>query len=740
MPLSHGLKKLAGAILAAGFIMAVGLIPLAGLGSYVVAQTDKTMQSNVADMKAGTTPGVTTIKDAEGNTMAWIYDQRRYPVPSEKIAQSTKDAIVAIEDRRFYEHDGVDLQGALRALITDIVAGSVEQGASTLNQQYVKNYLLLVHADTDSERAKATETSIVRKLREMKMAADLDATLTKDEILTRYLNLVPFGNGAYGIEAAAETYFDKKAIDLSVPESALLTGILQSSSALNPYTNPEGATQRRNTVLDAMVTNNKLAAADAERFKQEPLGVIPEPKGLPSNCISAGDRGFFCDYVLDYLSRKGYDRDKLLAGSYTITTTLDPATQDAVRQSAINQVSPTAEGVASVMNVIEPNDARAVKAMVSSRNYGLDADNKETMLPMTYSMTGNGAGSIFKIFTAAAALESGTQLSSQVSTPARIELSGMGVGGAKNCPPGLYCVQNSGNFASSMTLAEALAQSPNTTFVKLLQKVGVPRVVDIAVALGLRSYTDPGTYDGEKSVAQSIKDDNSGSFTLGPTPVNPLELSNVAASIADDGKWCEPNPIKSMVDAQGKEVPLERPKCEQAISKSVANTLASGLTGDTTHGTAKAAASAYKWTSRMSGKTGTTESHQSAAFMGFNSNFAAAVYIFNDGSNPSPICTSPARQCTTGTIYGGQEPARTWFGAASNLSYARAGTSPSPGNVFGSSDDSSNNSRDRTNSDNGRSDSLSPFGLDDYTYPSPPVGGGGGLIGGLSDLINGFWP
>ncbi len=737
MPQSHGLKKLAGAILVAGLIMALGLIPLAGLGSYVVAQTEKTMQSNVADMKAGNTPGVTTIKDAQGNAMAWIYDQRRYPVPSEEIAQSTKDAIVAIEDRRFYQHDGVDLQGTLRALLTDIAAGSVEQGASTLNQQYVKNYLLLVDADTDSERAQATETSIVRKLREMKMAADLDASLTKDEILTRYLNLVPFGNGAYGIEAAAQTYFDKKAKDLSVPESALLTGILQSSSALNPYTNPEGATQRRNTVLDAMVTNNKLAAADAERFKQEPLGVLPEPKGLPSNCISAGDRGFFCDYVLDYLSRKGYPKEKLLAGSYTITTTLDPATQDAARQAAVNQVSPTAEGVASVMNVIEPNNNRAIKAMVSSRNYGLDAENKETMLPVTYSLEGNGAGSIFKIFTAAAALESGMQLSSQVSTPARIELSGMGFGGAKNCPAGLYCVENSGNYASSMTLAEALAQSPNTTFVKLLQKVGVPRVVDIAVALGLRSYTDPGAYAGDKSVAQSVKDDNSGSFTLGPTPVNPLELSNVAASIADNGKWCEPNPIKSMVDAQGKEVHLERPKCEQAISKSVANTLASGLTGDTTHGTAKAAASAYGWSKRMSGKTGTTESHQSAAFLGFNSSFAAAVYIFNDGSNPSPICTSPARQCSMGTMYGGQEPALTWFGTATNLPYATAGTSPIPGDVFGSSLTVSENSPQNSTSESRRADSPSAT-LNDFINPSPPADGGGGLVGGLSSLLNGF--
>lgn len=633
------------------------------------------MRSNLADLTSGVTPGVSTITDVNGKPFAWVYDQYRISVPSEKISPNMKKAIVAIEDRRFYEHDGVDWRGTARAMVTNLTSGSVEQGASTLNQQYVKNYLLLVDAESEAEQAAAVETSYARKLREMRMASDLENHLSKDEILTRYLNVVPFGNGAFGIEAAASTYFGKSAADLSVPESALLAGIVQSSSALNPYTNPEGMTERRNQVLDALVAQGDLTQEQAGQFKAAPLGTLKAPKRLPSGCIAAGDRGFFCDYALKYLEGHGLDPKRLAKDGLTVKTTLDPAVQEAAHNAVTSNTNPQATGVAEVLNVVEPGkESRNILAMTASREYGLDGKNFETVLPLTASRVGSGAGSVFKIFTAAAAIEQGMGIETTLDVPKRVEVSGLGDGGAKNCPPGKYCVENSGVHKPQMSLKQALAQSPNTTFVNLIEQVGVKQSVDMAVRLGLRDYTDAGSFDGKSSIAQYFGDNNLGSFVLGPTAVNPLQLSNVAATIASDGVWCEPNPIVSVTDRNGKPVALKQTPCEKAVDPTVARALSDAMSDDTRNGTAAPAASNWGWSNAVSGKTGTTESHQSAAFMGFNSKFAAVPYIYNDGAETTPLCTGPIRQCGEGTLFGGMEPANTWFQAASATPAAHQGT------------------------------------------------------------------
>lgn len=670
------LSRIVGATVAAGAACAIALSPIAALGGIAVARTNETMQSNLQDLTSGMTPGVTTITDKDGVPFAWLYSQRRYDVPSEYIAQSMKDAIIAIEDRRFYEHNGVDIQGNFRAMVRNLLVGGVEQGASTINQQYVKNYLLLVKSSNKDEQAAAVETSIPRKLREMRMASGIDDALTKDEILTRYLNLVPFGNGAYGIEAASQTYFGIPASQLSIPQSAMLAGMVQSSSFLNPYTNVEGVTQRRNTVLDSLAAAGSISPEEAAAFQQEPLGVLESPGGLPNGCITTGNRGFFCDYVLNYLDSKGISLDDLHKSSFTIRTTLDPKVQDSAHAAVSSQVSSQTPGVSEVFNIVEPGkDSRRILAMTSSRDYGLDLDAGQTVLNQPATLVGNGAGSVFKIFTAAAALEQGYGLDTQLDVPRRLEVSGMGDGGARGCPPGKYCVENAGSYAPRMSLREALAHSPNTTFVSLIEKVTVPQVVDLSVRLGLRSYTDKGSFDGTNSIADYVKSHNLGSYTLGPMAVNPLELSNVAASLASDGMWCEPSPIEQVLDRDGREVFIEKPACEQAVAPEIAHALAGGMSADTVKGTAKDAAAAVGWNSPMAAKTGTTESHQSAAFLGFNDRFAAATYIYNDGTTISPLCTAPVRQCPDGSLFGGFEPARTWFSAASHLN-AGAGALP----------------------------------------------------------------
>jgi membrane peptidoglycan carboxypeptidase len=662
--------KLAWCVLLASVVAAGLMFPVVGGVGLMSNRASDVVANGSAQLVEGEVPQVSTMVDAKGNVIAWLYSQRRFEVPSDQIANTMKLAIVSIEDKRFAEHNGVDWQGTLTGL-SGYLSGNLDtRGGSTLEQQYVKNYQLLVIAQTDAEKRAAIETTPARKLREIRMALTLDKTFTKPEILTRYLNLVSFGNGAFGVQDAAQTYFGINAAELNWQQAALLAGMVQSTSTLNPYTNPDGALARRNLVLDTMIENLPEHADELRAAKQEPLGILPTPKELPRGCIAAGDRAFFCDYALDYLARAGISKDQVAKGGYLIKTTLDPDIQNTVKSSIDGIASPDLEGVASVMSVIRPGkESHPVLAMASNRTYGLNLDAGETMQPQPFSLVGDGAGSIFKIFTTAAALEMGMGINATLDAPSRFEAKGLGTGGARGCPPATWCVQNAGNYRGQMSVTDALATSPNTAFAKLIAQVGVQRAVDMAVRLGLRSYALPGTardYDPEsnESLADYVKRQNLGSFTLGPIEVNALELSNVAATLSSGGTWCPPNPIAQVVDRNGEEVSVTTETCEQVVPEGLANTLANAMSKDDQgSGTAAGAAGSVGWTLPMSGKTGTTEAHRSSGFLGFTNQLAAANYIYDDSNAPGELCSFPLRQCGDGNLFGGNEPARTWFTA-----------------------------------------------------------------------------
>ncbi len=664
MKTGRNLLTLATATALSALLVASAVFPPIGGLSYLLASTADDLAVSSRSVLTNEAPSITTITDINGEPMAWLYEQRRINVPSDAISESMKQAIVAIEDRRFYEHSGVDWQGTMRAAVANFTSGSVEQGASTIEQQLIKNHTLLVDADSEAERRAATATDYGRKLREIRIAQDLEDNISKEEILTKYLNVVPFGNGAFGVEVAAQTYFGVPAAELNVPQSALLAGLVQQTSGLNPYSNPEGAIQRRNEVLNAMASTGAITAEEAGAAKAEDLGVLPEPNRLPQGCITAGDRGFFCDYTVSYLNSHGIDTAQLARGGYTVRTTLDPVVQENAQRAVREQADPLVPGVAEVMNVVEPgSDSRRVLAMVSSRVYGLDAAAMQTVNPQPYTNVGNGAGSIFKVFAAAAAVERGMGIDTQLSVPPRYEAYGLGKGGAENCPPDMYCVENLGDFPPTMTLRETLAKSPNTPFVQMAEQVGIEGVVDMAVRLGMRSYTQPGSFDGTSSVADYVSEHELGSFVLGPTPINTVEMANVGATLVSNGRWCEPTPIEEIHDAHGNPVELNVPDCEDAIDPGAASAIANAMGEDHIDGTARDASLAYQWDGPVAAKTGTTESSQSAAFLGFTSGLSSAVYAYNDSPTISELCTSPLRQCADGNLFGGREPARTWFSA-----------------------------------------------------------------------------
>src|SRR6201998_1201499 len=665
------LLRLAGCCLLASVVATALMFPFAGGVGLMSNRASEVVANGSAQLLEGQVPAVSTMVDAKGNVIAWLYSQRRFEVPTDKIANTMKLAIVSIEDKRFADHNGVDWKGTLTGL-AGYARGDVDtRGGSTIEQQYIKNYQLLVTAQTDAEKRAAVETTpAARKLREIRMALTLDKTFTKPEILTRYLNLVSFGNNSFGVQDAAQTYFGINASDLNWQQAALLAGRVQSTSTLNPYTNPDGALARRNLVLDTMIENIPQEADALRAAKAQPLGILPQPKELPRGCIAAGDRAFFCDYVQEYLSRAGISKEQVARGGYLIRTTLNPDVQIPVKAAIDKFASPTLSGISSVMSVIEPGKtSHHVMAMASNRTYGLNLAAGETMRPQPFSLVGDGAGAVHKIFTTAAALDRGMGINATLEVPGRFQAKGMGSGGAKGCPKDTWCVINAGNYRGSMDVTDALATSPNTAFAKLIQQVGVTRTMDMAIKLGLRSYADPGTArdynpDSNESLADFVKRQNIGSFTLGPIEVNALELSNVAATLASGGTWCPASPIDKLIDRNGNQVAVTTETCDQVVPEGLANTMANAMSKDAVgSGTAAGSAAGAGWNLPVSGKTGTPEAHRSSGFVGFTSHYAAANYIFDDSTTPTDLCSSPLRHCGSGDLYGGNEPARTWFTA-----------------------------------------------------------------------------
>ena len=612
------LAKLAATIVLAGALVAGLLLPFVGGTGMVARNSASLLDALPVELTDEMPAGNTRVLAADGSLITMLYRNNRTPVASDRISDVMKQALVAIEDSRFEEHNGLDVQGTLRALATNMAAGSVQEGGSTLTQQLVKQTLVQT-ADTPEERQAATEESVGRKLREARMALALEEEYSKDEILTRYLNLVYFGQGAYGVQAAAQRYFSVDAADLTLPQAAMLAGLVQSPSNDDPITNPENGQNRRNQVLQRMLDLGQIDHAQFDEVSAQPVQVVPG--GTPPNgCIDATVGGFFCAFVTDHLTGTlGLSQELLDDGGLTIQTTLRPDLQRSGDQAVLDALA-MGDSLAGVFTAVEPGTGH-VLAMSANRRFGCDGPECESV--NLNVVAGQGAGSTYKVFTAAAALEEGFPIS-HVITASEPYVSRVYRDGAR-----AYDVENVGNsYPRTLSMSEALVRSSNTYFLALEDQLGsVEGPVRMAERMGMRFSAAP---------ADQIIAENRGSFTFGPEATSPLYLASAYSTLAADGTQCDPTPVTAVLDRNGE--PLTggdgRPvvaddRCTPgAVPTEVATTLNEVLVGDTESpfGTGRNAAVPGH---RIAGKTGTSQDNLSVAFVGYTPQYAASVMVYN---------------------------------------------------------------------------------------------------------------
>ncbi|SFK90057.1 penicillin-binding protein [Geodermatophilus ruber] len=617
------IAQLAATIVLAGALVAGLLLPFVG-GTGVVARNSASLLDALPVELTDEAPaGNTRVLAADGTLITHFYKDNRTPVAADQIAEVMKQALVDIEDTRFYEHNGLDVQGTIRALVTNVAAGTVREGGSTLTQQLVKQTLLQT-ADTPEERQAATEESLGRKLREAQLALALEEKYSKDEILTRYLNMVYFGQGAYGIQAAAQRYFSVNAADLTLAQAAMLAGLVQSPANDDPITNPENAQVRRNQVLQRMLDLEHISEQEFTEISATPVQVAPGV-APPNGCIDASIGGFFCAYVHQYLVQTlGLSEETLDTGGLTIQTTLRPDMQAAGDQAVLNTL-PMGDRLAGMYTAVEPGTGH-VLAMSVNRQYGCsEAHCESVVLNTAYSQ---GSGSTYKVFTAAAALERGYSQYYTITTGDPYVSRVYKNGGRP------YSVGNAGNYPATLDMERALYMSSNTYFLALEDALGsVEGPVRMAERMGMNFKATP---------ADQIIAENRGSFTLGAEATSPLDLASAYSTLAANGTQCDPTPVTAVLDATGQPLTGEDGKpvvtgktcTEAAIPPGVATTLNQMLRKDVEPGhPGQTGSRAYVPGHEIAGKTGTSQSNFSVAFVGYTPQYAASVMVLNPKEN-----------------------------------------------------------------------------------------------------------
>ncbi|MGZ6544427.1 MAG: penicillin-binding protein [Actinomycetota bacterium] len=542
-----------------------------------------------------------------------------------QMPQTISDAVVAIEDKRFYYHHGFDLRAIIRAAYADVSAGHIVEGGSTITQQLVKQ---LYVGDDETLR---------RKIDEAVLAWQLEDRLTKDQILTKYLNTVYFGQGAYGIQAAARSYFGVDAKDLTLSQSALLAGLIRAPNDFDPFAHPVHARVRRNNVLRQMLDQGMITSSQKDEAVAEPIEL---------HAFTSRDRypfPYFVDYFKQwFLSNPAFgktreDRYQLLfTGGLRITTTIDPQFQR-YAQSAVRSVLPYPGDPSGAMTVIDPRTGY-VRAMVGGDDADYwDANSGDGRVNLaTGGSTGRQAGSSFKPFALVAALENGISPSTVFSAPSSIDipLDNGEVWHVTNAEPSNY---------GSLTLEQATISSVNTVYAQLIDELGAQTVVDVAKRMGIRCCQR--VSEPKRPLLPYL------SAVLGTNEVNTLEMSSAYGTLATGGQHVNPIPVISILDADGHPVWQANPNPKQVVDPAVASAADQILQKVVLYGTGTAANIGRP----QIGKTGTNQNYADAWFVGAIPQLVAAVWVgFPQGQ------ISMYGGFTRITVFGGTWPAQIW--------------------------------------------------------------------------------
>ncbi|MFF0879947.1 MULTISPECIES: transglycosylase domain-containing protein [Micromonospora] len=580
-PLSRLFTVLLAGLLA-GLVLALAALPGGLLGGFA-ARAALGAYADLPDaLRTPVQPQRSYLYANDGTTLiTTFYDVNRTDVSLDEIAPVMRQAIIAAEDRRFYSHGGADLRGIARALVANVKGGGTEQGGSTLTMQYVRNVLKTDPNRTPEERQAATEQTVGRKLQEIRYANALEQSLSKDEILNRYLNIAYFGSGAYGVAAASQRYFGKAPADLTLGEAALLAGLVQSPDAYSPIDgDKDQALARRGYVLDAMAETGAITAQQAAAAKTEALTLRPtaQPNGCTATAQGHDDWGFFCDYLRRWwLTQPAFgstpeEREQALRrGGYRVVTTLDPEIQQTAQEQA-TKVYGYGNKRALPIAAVEPGTGR-VLAMAVNRHYSLDANpdgqanHPNTVNPLISggaSVDGYQAGSTFKMFTMLAALEAGKPLSTGFDAPSRLPTR-YASDDEGNCD-GTWCPANANPqwMNGYRMMWDGFGRSVNTYFVWLAEQVGEDKVVEMAQRLGITFRADSDAAFARDNAA------NWGAFTLGVAATTPLDLANAYATVAAEGTYCTPLPVVSVTAPDGDAVDVAQPSCKRVLEPDVA--------------------------------------------------------------------------------------------------------------------------------------------------------------------------